>query len=209
MPIIINEDKALKTSLTGITVSDSGNPARPVGVWFGQPDLEIRQQSFPYITIDFIGYSEATDRAHRGNIDLPYYPEGVATGSINEDGSGEIQYATEYPIPVNLDYQIVTWARQPRHDRQIMAAMLTGQRLPLRFGLLVIPEDMTVRRLEVLGFTKKDTTDNNGKRLFSNAYSVRISAEVLPTVLAQKYEVLYPPTIAFNHQSIPFVPLDI
>lgn len=209
MPIIINEDKALKTALTGITVSDAGNPARPVGVWFGQPDTEIRAQSYPYITIDFIGYSEATDRAHRGDIDLNYYPEGVAKGPILPDGSGTIQYATEYPIPVNLDYQVVTWARQPRHDRQIMAAMLTGQRLPLRFGLIVIPEDMTVRRLDVLGFTKKDTTDSNGKRLFSNAYSVRISAEVLPTVLAQKYEVQEPPTIAFNYQSIPFVPLDI
>ena len=34
MPIILNEDAALKAMLTGITVSDSGNSARPVGVWF-------------------------------------------------------------------------------------------------------------------------------------------------------------------------------
>ena len=56
MPYIINEDKALKALVSGITVSDSGNPTRPVGVWFGQPDNEIRQQSYPYITIDLVEF---------------------------------------------------------------------------------------------------------------------------------------------------------
>ena len=209
MPIIINEDKALKASLTGMTVSDSGNPARPVGVWFGQPDVEIRQQSFPYVTIDFIGYSEDPSRAHRGEIDMNYFPEGADPGEINDDGSGTLQYTTEYPIPVNLDYQITTWARQPRHDRQIMGQLLAGGRIPLRFGQLVIPEDMTVRRLDFLGHTKRDTTDGNGKRLFSNVYNVRISAEVLPTILDQKYPVTEPPIITFNSQSTSFVPVDL
>lgn len=176
MPFILNEDKALKLMLTGVTVSDSGNPARPVGVWFGQPDLEIRAQSYPYMTIDFLGYNEDFARAHRGEIQMPYFPEGANTSE---------QYITEFPIPVYLDYQITTWARQPRHDRQIMAEMATGQRIPLRYGLLVVPEDNTVRRMDFLGFAKKDTTDENGKRLFSNAYTIRVSAEILPTVLSE------------------------
>ena len=176
MPFILNEDKALKLMLTGMTVSDSGNPARPVGVWFGQPDLEIRAQSYPYMTIDFLGYNEDFARAHRGEIQMPYFPEGANTSE---------QYVTEFPIPVYLDYQITTWARQPRHDRQIMAEMATGQRIPLRYGLLVVPEDNTVRRMDFLGFAKKDTTDENGKRLFSNAYTIRVSAEILPTVLSE------------------------
>jgi hypothetical protein len=180
MPFILNEDKALKLMLTGITVSDSGNSARPVGVWFGQPDLEIRVQSYPYMTIDFLGYNEDFERSHRGEIQMPYFPEGADTTK---------QYMTEFPIPVYLDYQITTWARQPRHDRQIMAEMATGQRIPLRYGLLIVPEDKTVRRLDFLGFTKKDTTDENGKRLFSNAYTVRVSAEILPVVLEQMIEV--------------------
>jgi hypothetical protein len=162
--------------LTGVTVSDSGNPARPVGVWFGQPDLEIRAQSYPYMTIDFLGYNEDFARAHRGEIQMPYFPEGANTSE---------QYVTEFPIPVYLDYQITTWARQPRHDRQIMAEMATGQRIPLRYGLLVVPEDNTVRRMDFLGFAKKDTTDENGKRLFSNAYTIRVSAEILPVVLSE------------------------
>ena len=202
MPIIINEDKALKTLLTGITVSDSGNPERPVGVWFGQPDIEIRNQVFPYITIDFLGYAEDTTRAHRGIIDMPYRPEGFEDSS--EDG-----YITEYPIPVNLDYQITTWARQPRHDRQIMAEMLSGHRLPLRYGLIIVPEDDTVRRLDFLGHAKRDSIDGNQKRLFSNVYTVRISAEVLTTVLEQKILVTEPPIITYKSQNTPFIPLDV
>jgi hypothetical protein len=132
------------------------------------------------MTIDFLGYNEDFERSHRGEIQMPYFPEGADTTK---------QYMTEFPIPVYLDYQITTWARQPRHDRQIMAEMATGQRIPLRYGLLIVPEDKTVRRLDFLGFTKKDTTDENGKRLFSNAYTVRISAEILPVVLEQMIEV--------------------
>ena len=158
MPIIVNEDKALKLSLAGITVADAGNPTRPVGVWFGQPDAELREQVYPYITIDFIGYSEDPTRAMRGMTQLTYFPEGANTSE---------QYVTEYPIPVNLDYQITTFARQPRHDR----------------------------------------TDSNGKRLFSNVYTVRISAEVLPREIEVMNEVLTPPNITFNSQPTEFTTL--
>jgi hypothetical protein len=209
MPIILNEDKAIKAMLQGIRVSDSANAQRPVGVWFGQPDMEIRDQVYPYITIDFIGYSEDFERAHRGMISMPYYPEGVDPGTVGQNGKGSKQYTTEVPIPVNLDYQITTYARQPRHDRALMAEMLTGQRIPLRFGEIVVPEDKTVRRMDLLGFSKKDTTDQNGKRLFSNVYNIRISAEVLPQVISQKYPVQTPPIISLNSQSTPFETIQI
>mgnify|MGYP006279355083 FL=1 len=195
MPIILNEDAALKAMLTGITVSDSGNNARPVGVWFGQPDLEIRNKSYPYIVIHFIGYSEDFTRAHRGIVELGYTYEGY---------DAETSYIGEYPIPVNLDYQITTYARQPRHDRQIMAEMLAGQRIPLRYGEIVIPEDNTVRRMDLLGMTKRDLIDSDGKRLFSNVYNVRISAEILPAVLEEKHPVTEAPIISFNNQDTPF-----
>jgi hypothetical protein len=194
MPYIINEDQALKSLLAGITVSDSGNPTRPVGVWFGQPDVEIRQQSYPYITIELIGISEGFDRAHRGYVDYPYIPEGA---------DEEETYAGWYPIPVNLDYQITTYARQPRHDRQIINALFAPGRLPLRFGLLQIPEDGTVRRVDVLGFVKRDTTEQD-KRLFSNIYNVQVSSEFLPAQLNQLYEVLTPPNITLNSQFTDF-----
>lgn len=194
MPYIINEDKALKTLLTGITVSDSGNATRPVGVWFGQPDVEIRNQVFPYITIELVGVAEATDRAHRGYIDMPYTPEGA---------NHMVNFASWYPIPVNLDYQITTYARQPRHDRQIINALFGINRLPLRFGLLLIPEDGTVRRLDVMGFVKRDTTEQD-KRLFSNVYNIQVSSEFIPADLVQLYEVLTPPSITLNEQYTEF-----
>lgn len=196
MPFILNEDKALKNALAGITVADSGNPARPVGVWFGQPDPEIRQQSYPYITIDLINVGVAQEREHRGYVKLNYLPEGVVPDTNEE-------YMTDIPIPVNLDYQITTYARQPRHDRQLMYELTMSHRLPFRFGGLIVTEDNTMRRLDVLGFTKRDTTEQN-KRLFRNVYTVRISSELFVHELAQVYPVTENPTITYQTPDSPF-----
>jgi hypothetical protein len=197
MPFILSEEEALKNLLSGITVSDSGNSARPVGVFYGQPDKEIRQQSYPYITIDLVGISEDTERAHRGVVTIPrdshYTPEG-STGT---------NHATNFPIPVDLYYQVSTWSRQPRHDRQIIAQLFSYGRLPFRFGQLSIPQDGTNRRLDMLGFSKRDTTEAE-KRLFSNVYNIRISAEIFEDVLVQLYQVTQNPTITFNYQTVSF-----
>lgn len=198
MPALINEDNALKKLLTGMTVSDSGNAARPVGVWFGQPDPQIKQQIYPYITLDLIGVSEAVERTHVGTVSLPYTPEGY---------DPETPYETQYPIPVDLMYQITTFARQPRHDRQIIAQLFGPLRLPLRFGMIAIPEDGTVRRLDMLAFSKRDFTETD-KRLFSNVYTVSISAEFLREDLNQIYQVLYPPTITLTSQDTIFTQIE-
>lgn len=189
MPFILNEDAALKTLLSGITVSDAGNSARPVGVFYGQPDPQIRQQSYPYITIDLIGISEAKERTHSGYAPLNYLPEGA---------DPEQEYTDVLiPIPVNLDYQVTTFSRQPRHDRQIMSALFQQGRLPFRFGYLLVPEDNTVRRLDMLGFSKRDITEQD-KRLFSNVYSIQVSSELFREDLLKASEVLYPPTITLE-----------
>lgn len=193
MPFLINEDAALKTMLQGITVSDAGNTARPVAVYYGQPDKEIRQQTYPYITIDLISVREDTTRAHQGAVQLTYAPEGLGVTPVN----GIINKITNFPTPVDLYYQVSTWARQPRHDRQIAAALFGAGRLPFRFGQLDIPEDGTARRLDMLGFSKRDTTEG-GKRLFSNVYNIKISAELFPELLAQVYKVTQDPTITMH-----------
>lgn len=167
---LIDEDKALKDRLQGLKVSDDKNPERPVGVWFGQPDQEIRQQSYPYITLDLVDIGEAFERAHRGIAHIPV---------------GEDVFATEWPIPVNLDYVVTTYARQPRHDRQIIAQLMDGP-LQLRMGALLIGD--TARRLDFLGFAKRDSVEN-GKRLFVNTFTVRISSEIVPGLLYQLAEV--------------------
>jgi hypothetical protein len=185
MPFIINEDEALKTLLQGITVSDSGNATRPVAVYYGQPDKDLRQQIYPYITLDLVGVREDTERAHRGVVNLTYTPEGMLP-NLNQDSS--INQPVEFPIPVDLIYQVSTWSRQPRHDRQIMSKLFAPGRLPFRFGQLPIPQDGTNRRLDVLGFSKRDTTEG-GKRLFSNVYNIRISSELFVDQLTAVYQV--------------------
>ncbi len=199
MPFIINEDEALKTLLQGITVSDGGNAARPVAVYYGQPDKDLRQQSYPYITLDLVGVREDTERAHRGVVNLTYAPEGF-TPNRNTDGS--INQPVEFPIPVDLIYQVSTWSRQPRHDRQIMAKLFAPGRLPFRFGQLPIPQDGTNRRLDMLGFSKRDTTEG-GKRLFSNVYNIRISSELFVDQLFNVYKVTDVNTSLIS-QTIPF-----
>ena len=200
MPFIINEDDALKTLLQGITVSDAGNPARPVAVYYGQPDKDLRQQSYPYITLDLVGVREDTERAHRGYVPLTYTPE---AGTVQTDIDGNIITNVSFPIPIDLIYQVSTWSRQPRHDRQIIAALAAPDRLTYRFGQLPVPQDGTNRRLDMLGFSKRDTTEG-GKRLFSNVYNIRISSELFPDQLAQVYQVLESPIISFNYQNTSF-----
>lgn len=190
MTFILAEDEALHTMLRGIKVSDQKNAERAVGVWFGQPDPELQAQAYPYITIDLIDVSEATERVMSG-MSKPWYFE----DQLDLDPEVE-DWEIYYPTPINLDYQITTYARQPRHDRQILAQIM-HRRLPLRFGSLecvekkvVDGEDIelqtTVRRLDVLGVMKRDMPEA-GKRLFMNAFTVRVSSEVLGPFSAKQY----------------------
>lgn len=180
-PLFLAEDEALRNHLKGLTVSDqradNEGVARPVGVWFGQPDQEIRDQSYPYITIDMIDVAEARERAMRGLV-APTYLE-------PELGSDE-GWVIDMPVPINIDYQVTTFARNPRHDRQILSQLMFDK-LRLRFGYL-LPNDDTVRRLDVLDITKRDTVEA-GKRLFMNAITVRVSSEISQTQAKTLYKV--------------------
>lgn len=178
---ILNEDKALRDWLTDIYVSDDKNANRKVGVWFGQPDVEVTNQSYPYITIDLIDAREATERAHRGIIDLWYVPDGADAPEV---GKG---YVTDYPIAYNLDYQITTYARQPRHDRAIMRALLQDK-FGGRMHTLYIPEDDTQRSMFLISSQKRDSTEDK-RRLFSNAYTVRVFSELLPADIQKLSQV--------------------
>lgn len=171
MTFLLSEDKGLRERLQGITVSDQkadgGDTPRQVGVWFGQPDQELRTQSYPYITIDMIDLSIDSSREHRGKTNAEYLrPDGL---TVNQD------FETNIPIPVNIDYQVTTFSRHPRHDRELLGNLLDGK-LALRFGIIEL-DDGTVRRLDVLGVAKRDMVEA-GKRLFMNAITVRISSEI-------------------------------
>lgn len=203
MTFLLAEDEALRKKLQGITVYDqksdsSETIARTVGVWFGQPDQELRNQSFPYITIDMVDIQRDFQREMRA-LSKPQYLEDP-TEIDGETYDPELHsWEIELPIPVMLSYQITVYSRHPRHDREILAQLLT-RKFPLRFGQLDILEHSktvgdtttntwTLRRVEVTNVVKRDVTEQ-AKRLFINAISVRVSSEVVQEVYANIYKTL-------------------
>lgn len=183
MTFLLSEDKGLRHLLQGISVTDQkadeAETARPVGVWFGQPDQELRTQNYPYITIEMIDVQRDPSREMRGKTNSTY----LNPNTLAENTAFEI----DLPIPVNIDYQITTYARHPRHDRELLAKVVY-EKLPFRFGTLNL-DDNTVRRLDVLSVTKRDVTEQ-AKRLFVNAITVRVSSEIAQGTLKQLYKVL-------------------
>lgn len=184
MTFLLSEDKALREALYGMVVTDQKSETetttRPVAVRFGQPDQEITAQNYPYVTIDMLAISRDVAREVRGKV----APEYLKPANLNEETTG---FSVNYPIPVMIDYQITTYSRHPRHDREIIA-QLVYERLPLRFGVLQL-DDGTVRRLDVLDVSKRDTTEQ-AKRLFVNAITVRVSSEILQGVVTEVQKVL-------------------
>ena len=189
---LLEEDLALRTKLQGITVEDQKatgeTTTRPVGVWFGQPDQELRNQTYPYITIDMLDVTPDHEREMRGLVTPEYleppdpsYDPDINTAIIN------------MPIPVMIDYQITTYARHPRHDRAIISQLLHSNLL-LRFGYLEIPytvgeeDGVNYRRLDVMGVSKRDVTEQ-AKRLFVNSITVRVSSEIVQDTLETLYKV--------------------
>ena len=193
MTFLLSEDKALRDLLMNMVVTDQKSvtqegPQRKVKVYFGQPDQELRDQTYPYITIDMIDLAEDTTRAMRGKAQPSY----MADPTTGPDGSaaydGETQsWEIHWPIPVQIDYQITTYSRQPRHDREILAQILYTK-IPMRFAVLQ-PDDGTVRRVDLLDIAKRDITEQ-GKRLFVNAFTVRVSSEIAPETYQKLYKAL-------------------
>lgn len=197
MTFLLSEDKALRERLQGMVVhdqkADGGETPRQVGVWFGQPDQELRTQSYPYITIDMIDINKDPQREMRGITNVDY----LKPDWIDDETQ---DYQVSLPIPVNIDYQVTTYSRHPRHDREILAQILGGKFLPFRFGTLevieksvttgeVITNRTTMRRLDVLDVSKRDVTEQ-AKRLFVNAVTVRVSSEISQGDYRTLYKVL-------------------
>jgi hypothetical protein len=132
-----------------------------------------------------------TMRETRGTTNAAY----LDPGNYNTETQA---FIVDLPVPVNIDYQITTYSRHPRHDREILAQLMTTK-LP-RFGTLeVVEKDVTVddvrtitstmRRLDVINVAKRDATEQ-AKRLFVNAITVRVSSEMVQGVFRTLYKVL-------------------
>jgi hypothetical protein len=191
MPWIINEDRALKAKFAGIRVQDSTAPpeGRPVGVRFRLPETEMADLNFPLIVIEHQSIERDPEREHRGGpITLPYAPEGLEWWADQEtdpdalDPSKSPYEVPEFPVPYNIDYVVTVYSRDALHNVQIAAELARNPRIPGRFGFLEIPEDGTIRRIDMLGGPELSTRrDENGKRIFQQHYVLRVSTELLPS----------------------------
>lgn len=188
------EDKALKSHLQGIIVSDLKNTSRPVKVWFGFPDVEIRTQDYPYMVIDLYDIQPANDRQSSG-FWLDNSHRGTQAPSTTDT------YSYYAPTTYDLFYQVSSYSRHPRHDRSIMFSML-NEKIPGKYGHLLIPQDNGVgtvaRHMFLEGFVKRDTIED-GRRLFRNVFSIRVVSEMSPAQAAQAV----PPVEIINLETTP------
>ena len=182
-PFIVAEDLALKSLLQGMVVGDEKTAERPVKVWFGYPDVEVRAQEFPFITIDLIDVVPASDRQTSGKMSDPDYRGTVAP----EAG---ITYVFDIPVAYDLVYQVTTYARNPRHDRALLYQMFN--KFPSKFGKLGVPNqigtEIGYRSMFVDGFVKRDAVDGEtgNRRTLRNVYTVRVVSEMTPAVAGEK-----------------------
>jgi hypothetical protein len=183
---LLAEDEALKLRLSGLTVSDDRNAARPVQVFFRYPEGET-EKNYPFITIELLDISHARNRQHsevtlysnytESNNQITYWPSTAASVGVVV---GQDYLKTNEFIPVDIVYQVSTYCRSAQHDRQLSAQMLTTV-VPFRFGYILIAADNTSRRLEMLGWANADLLDQETgyrKRIFRKVYTLQMTAEL-------------------------------
>ncbi len=192
-----NISRALKKKFDNIMVGSTNNPTHEVPVTFVEPDFELRNAEYPGIYLAYGPITKADDREHRGPTNLTYAPPNMPVNvqvpkdmydkdsAVTEAWSQTFdRYSSPYrvadtPIPYNVDFNIMLAARNYQQNFQMIEQLQRLGRLPTRFGFLEIPEDGTVRTLEVLGGpTTNAVRDEDGKRLIQTLYTVRVAAEL-------------------------------
>jgi hypothetical protein len=180
-PFIVAEDLALKTHLASMTVSDEKSTTRPVKIWFGYPDVEVRSQEFPFVTIDLVDIVPANDRQHQGRfVDTDY------RGTIAPVTGRSYEY--EVPVAYDLIYQITAYTRHPRHDRALMFQLMN--KFPSKYGKLAVPNQLGTqtgyRSMFLDGFVKRDAVEGEtgNRRLLRNILTVRVVSEMTPSQAA-------------------------
>ena len=179
MTFILAEDTALKSLLQGISVVDEKSISRPVKVWFGFPDIEVRAQDYPYMTLELLDVSPSNERQMSG-----YLYDNDHRGTLSPQT--DINYEYEYPVAYDLIYQVTSYARHPRHDRAIIYQFL-NEKVPHKFGKIAVPNELgtetSYRHIFLDGFIKRDLIEE-GRRLLRNVFTVRVVSEMTPAQAA-------------------------
>lgn len=180
-PIISLEEKALKAKLQGLTVYDLKDNARPVKVFFRNPQKEIVEGDFPFLTIYFTGLIRAVEREHRAAYGVPkYVPHPLDKNTVISDDPNTAFLSYEQAIPFDLQFVVATHARNPMHDRQIVSQLMAVDRLPFRYGWLEC-EDNTIRRIDVnRSIATADYFDQSGGQIFRKEFNLTVSSEIWP-----------------------------
>jgi hypothetical protein len=194
---LLAEDAALKARFATLTVSDDRNGSRPVQVFFRYPEAET-ERNYPFLTIEMIDIVHARNRQHsetqvvypkvgipnRSKFDtspdrLNYWPSRISNLQTVPSTGKEFIVSNEF-VPVDLLYQVSTFTRSALHDRQLSSQMLSTI-VPFRQGFITVPEDDTIRRLDLLDWTTADLLDSEAgyrKRIFRKIYTLQMSAEI-------------------------------
>jgi hypothetical protein len=211
--LLADEDAALKQKLGGLVVHDAtaGQQGRAVTVRFKSPEYELADAVFPLILISHAGISKDSTREFRGYGTIGYAPEGYQPWADMTDPA-QSPYMAEAPIPLNVDYHLEVTTRKQAHLVELIGKLSQFDYLPLRYGYLAIPQDGTVRRLDILaGPDITESTDQLDKRLFVATWSIRVSAEIFLSgidQLTRVQEVVLDLVDAPAFQTGHLVPLD-
>lgn len=184
---MLAEDAAIKARFANLTVSDDRTNERAVSVFFRYPEGET-EKHYPFITVELVDlihnksvqHSETSYYYGNGRNDVDYYPSELGSsaldGYVPEDGFVKLDSF----VPVTLLYQISTYTRSALHDRQLTSKILRRV-APFRRGFIEIPEDGTIRRFDLMGWSSSDLLDQESgyrKRIFRKVYTLQMSAEI-------------------------------
>ena len=192
---LLAEDAALKAKISHLEVG-----GRDVQVFYRHPE-NTTEKTYPFATIQLLDIIHATDRQESERkfyyasgvgltppqqatySSLEYYPSEMDLADldvlVDADNEGGF-ISTESFVPVNLLYQVNTYTRSARDDR-ILTALLLRRVFPFRRGFIEVPEDGTVRRLDLLNWAGSDVLDQESgykKRIFRKVYTLTMSAEI-------------------------------
>jgi hypothetical protein len=203
------EDAAIKNRLANLRVSDDRDADRKVQVFFRYPDGET-ERHYPFITIELIDIVYASDRQH-SEADYYFTRDAALSAAQQTKGTGIDYFPSEYDeedlsnmagedgyirmdqfVPVDLIYQISTYCRSQRHDRELSAHMLRYV-FPFRRGYIHVPEDDTMRRLSVLDWRTADLLDQEAgykKRVFRKVMTASVNAEIPQSNIYEVQKVL-------------------
>lgn len=207
---LLAEDAALKSRLlNGLRVSDDKKASRPVQVFYRFPESET-ERTYPFATIELISlnharirqesevtyyYTNSTMSASAVSSTAPridYFPSEYGVSELDEIALNSVYLSTEQMTPIDLVYQVSTYCRSQRHDRELTSGMLRYV-FPMRRSYIEIPEDGTSRRCDLVSWTSADIMDQEAgykKRIFRKVYTVQINSEIPLTDLLQVKRVL-------------------